>query len=410
MMNKKSKEASIKFIFVTILIDVIGFGIIIPVMPRLILHYLPAGSSISEAAQYGAWLIFSYAITQFIFSPIIGNLSDRFGRRPVLLASLFSFCLDYLLLAFAPNLYWLFLGRIIAGISGASITTATAYIADISTEKNRTKNFGMLGAAFGIGFIIGPVIGGILGKFGVKMPFIFAAFLTLVNAGYGYFILPESLNKRHRRRFKWKNANPIGAFKQVATYPSIKILVISYFILYVASHAIHSNWSFFNIEKFNWTPDTIGLSLGIVGLLVGLVQGVLVRYINPRLGNEKSIYIGILLYALGMLLFSIANKSWMMFLFLVPYCLGGICGPALQSSISSKIPPNEQGAIQGLLTSIISVTTIIGPLIMTNTFAFFTKDKNNNYFPGAPFLLGFILLIFNAGIVYYDFHFKKQTT
>ena len=403
-MRKAEKQASIQFIFITILIDIIGFGIIIPVMPNLILSYLPTGASISEAAQYGALLIFVYAIMQFFCSPIIGNLSDKYGRRPVLLASLFAFFLDYLLLAFAPNLSWLFLGRIIAGIAGASLTTATAYIADISNDKNRTKNFGMIGAAFGLGFIIGPVLGGVLGKFGVKVPFLFAALLTLVNAAYGCFILPESLSKTHRRQFHWKNISPIESFKQIKKYPSIKKLVIAYFIVYLASHAIQSNWSFYNLEKFQWDPTMIGISLGVVGVLIALVQGVLTRVINPKLGNEKSIYIGFALYALGLILFAFATQTWMMFVFLIPYCLGGISGPALQSSISKNIPQNEQGSIQGLLTSLVSLTTIFGPLIMTNTFAYFTKKETFIYFPGAPFILASILLIINAIIVYKDFH------
>ena len=400
-MIKDKKQAAIGFIFITILIDIIGWGIIIPVIPTLIKELIHA--DISEAAKYGGWLTFAYAITQFVFAPLIGSLSDQFGRRPILLLSLFGFSLDYLLLAFAPTITWLFIGRILAGITGASITTATAYIADISTEKNRAKNFGMIGAAFGLGFIIGPVIGGLLGQFGSRVPFYAAAVLCMINFLYGYFILPESLSKSNRRDFDIKRANPIGAILNLKKYPKLTGLITAIFILYVASHAVQSNWSFYTIYRFNWSEKMVGISLGIIGLLVGIVQGGLIRWINPILGNEKSIYLGMALYTLGMFLFAFAVESWMMFVFLIPYCLGGIAGPALQSVISGQVPPNEQGEIQGTLTSLMSASPIVGPPMMASVFYYFTHSEAPFIFPGAPFILGGVLMFISTVIAYFSF-------
>jgi DHA1 family tetracycline resistance protein-like MFS transporter len=403
---KPSRGAAMGFIFVTLLIDITGWGIIIPVLPKLIEQLIHA--DVSAASKYGGWLTFTYALMQFVCAPILGNLSDRYGRRPVLLFSLFGFGLDYIFQAFAPTIFWLFIGRAIAGITGASFTTASAYIADISTHENRAKNFGMIGAAFGIGFIIGPMIGGLLGQFGPRVPFYAAAALCLLNWLYGYFILPESLGIEHRRRFEWRRANPVGALLHLKKYPALVGLFISLMFVYIAAHAVQTNWSFFTIYRLNWDSKMIGISLSVVGLLVGLVQGGLIRFTSPRLGNRRSVYIGLALYATGMLLFSFASQTWMMFVFLVPYCLGGIAGPALQAIISSHVPPNEQGELQGSLTSMMSVTSIIGPLIMTNLFYYFTQKNSPVNYPGAPFLLGSILFLSSAIIAY--FSLKKTET
>ena len=400
-MKKNKNQAALGFIFITMLIDVIGWGIIIPVIPGLIEELIQG--DISEAAKVGGWITFAYAITQFIFAPLIGNLSDQFGRRPIILISLLGFTLDYILLALAPSITWLFIGRIIAGITGASITTASAYIADISTIENRAKNFGMIGAAFGLGFIIGPVIGGLLGQYGARVPFYAAAALCFLNFLYGYFILPESLPKEKRSVLNLKKANPIGSFLHLKKYPKLIGLASSMFLLYVASHAIQSNWSFFTMYKFNWDEKMVGISLGVIGLLVALVQGVLIRWVNPWLGNEKSIYAGFFLYSLGMLLFTFANQSWMMFIFLIPYCLGGIAGPALQAVISIQVPETEQGKIQGTLTSLMSASAIVGPPLMTGIFYYFTKEQTPFEFAGAPFLLASILMTISALMAYYSF-------
>jgi len=393
------RKAAVGFIFITILIDVIGWGIIIPVMPELIanMKQIP----VNEASKYGGWLLSIYAILQFVCAPLVGNLSDRYGRRPILLCSLFGFGIDYLFLAFAPTYGWLFIGRALAGITGASITTASAYIADISTAGTRAKNFGMIGAAFGLGFIIGPAIGGQLGSLGVRAPFYAAAILCLLNWLYGYFVLPESLIKENRRPFNWKRANPFGSFQLLKKYPAIGGLAISFFLIYLGAQAIQGNWNYYTIYRFHWTEKMVGYSLATVGLLVAAVQVGLIRVVNPRLGNEKSIYIGLCFYALGMVLFAFANEGWMMFAFLFPYCLGGIAGPALQATLAGHVPPNEQGELQGALSSLMSLTIIIGPFIMSNLFYYFTKDQAPLHFPGAPFLLGAILMLLSAAVAWY---------
>lgn len=403
---RTNRKAAMGFIFLTLLLDVTGLGIIIPVLPKLIEELIHG--DISQAASYGGWLTFAYAIMQFLFSPFIGNLSDKYGRRPVLLFSLFGFGIDYIFLSLAPTIGWLFVGRIIAGITGASITTATAYIADISAPKDRAKNFGLIGAAFGLGFIIGPVLGGLLGVYGPRVPFIASAVLTFINLIYGYFVLPESLPPEKRRPFEWKRANPFGAFKQLQKYPAVSALALSYFLIYMAGQSVQSVWPYFGIEKFNWDIQTIGYSLGVVGLLVGLVQGVLIRYINPVLGNTKSVYVGFLFYAVGLILFALATQGWMMFVFLVPYCLGGISGPALQAIITGHVPANEQGELQGALTSLVSASSILSPIIMTSLFAHFTSRPHNIYFPGAPFVLGSIFMLAAGWVAYKVLNKEKE--
>ncbi len=395
---KPNRSAAIGFIFITVLVDVIGWGLIIPVMPHLIaqLKNIP----VNEASKDGGWLLVIYAIMQFVFAPILGNLSDKYGRRPILLFSLFGFGVDYLFLGFAPSYEWLFVGRVVAGITGASFTTASAYIADISNNENRAKNFGMIGAAFGLGFIIGPGIGGLLSGFGLRAPFYAAAILTLINWLYGYFVLPESLGKENRRPFDWSRANPVGSLMHLRKYPAITGLVVSLVLVYLAAHAVQSNWNFFTIYRFGWTEKMVGLSLSLVGVLVGGVQAGLIRITGPKLGNERSVYIGLGLYALGMLLFAFATQSWMMFAFLVPYCLGGIAGPSLQAIIAGHVPANEQGELQGALTSLMSLTSIFGPMIMTNLFYYFTKDGAPVHFPGISFLLGAILMLASAIAAY----------
>ncbi len=387
-------QAALGFIFVTLLIDVMGFGIIIPVLPKLIEHLIHG--NISEAAAYAGLLTLAYSSMQFLFSPLIGNLSDKFGRRPVLLSSLFGFGVDYLFLAFAPSIGWLFVGRLIAGITGASFTTASAYIADVSEPEKRAANFGMVGVAFGVGFIIGPVIGGILGKYNVQYPFLAAAGLAFLNVIYGYFILPESLSKENRRPLDWKRCSPWGSLLQLSKYKAVFGLAVSLFLVYFAAQAVQSVWTFYTIKKFNWNEAVIGYSLGVVGLLVAIVQGGLIRIILPKLGQKRSIWIGLLLYSIGLLLFAFATEGWMMFAFLIPYCLGGIAGPALQGYMSNSVPANEQGELQGGLTSLVSLSSIFGPLLMTWSFYFFTKPGAPFRFPGAPFAIGAILMLLSA--------------
>lgn len=387
----KNRKAAVGFIFVTMLLDVIGIGIIIPVIPDLIMEL--TGEGLSIASKYGGWLLFAYAFFQFLCAPLVGALSDRYGRRPVLLISLFGFGVDYLFLAFAPSLSWLFIGRIVAGIMGASFTTGAAYIADVSPPEKRSQNFGLIGAAFGLGFIIGPVLGGVLGEYGPRIPFIAAAILTLVNWLYGFFILPESLAKENRRPFSWKRANPVGSLVSVNRYQKVIGLLCAMAFLYVASHAVQSTWTFYTMYKFDWDVKMVGYSLGLVGIISALVQGGLIRWIIPKIGQENSVYLGICLYMIGFVLFAFANQGWQMMVILIPYCLGGISGPALQGIMSNDVPANEQGELQGAVTSMMSLTAIVGPPLMTGLFAYFTSETTPINFSGAPLLLGGILSV-----------------
>lgn len=394
---QKTHKNALLFIFITLLIDCTGIGIIIPVTPKLIEQLI--GGGISEASKYAGWLTFAYAIMQFLFSSVLGGLSDRYGRRPVLLISLLGLGIDYVFLAFAPTIFWLFVGRMIAGISGASFTTASAYIADISEPEKRAQNFGMVGAAFGLGFILGPLIGGAFSQFGTKVPFLIAAGLSLLNALYGYFILPESLAENNRRAFDWKRANPAGTLINLKRYKSVFGLIAVVFLVNIAGHAAQSTWTYYTMLKFNWNEAWVGYSLAFVGLTIGLVQGGLIRVVIPKLGNVKSIYLGFAFSLMGYVLFAFASSSWMMFAFMIPFALGGLAMPAVQGFISNQVPANEQGEMQGAITSLISLTAIIGPLLMTNLFYYFTQNQSPLYFPGAPFMMGAVLTLISIGIL-----------
>lgn len=400
------RKAAVGFIFITLLIDTMGWGLIIPVLPELIAELKHI--SINEASAYGGLLLSTYAITQFMFSPVIGNLSDRYGRRPVLLSSLLGFGIDYIILALAPTFGWLFLGRVIAGITGASFTTGSAYIADVSTPETRAKNFGLIGAAFGLGFIIGPALGGLLSGWGIRAPFFAAAGLCLLNTLYGYFVLPESLSKEHRRSFDWKKANPFGSLQFLRKTPAISGLAFGFFLIYMAAQSVQGNWSFFTMYRFNWTPGLVGVSLAVVGVLVGAVQVGLTRVLNPKIGDAKSIYFGLTLYTIGLVLFAFATSTWMMFAFLVPYCLGGVAGPSLQATLAGHVPPNQQGELQGALTGLMSLTTVLGPLLMNNLFTFFTSPKAPFLFPGVSFLLGAVFMLFSLIIIWFVLSREKR--
>ncbi|MBC7865304.1 MAG: TCR/Tet family MFS transporter, partial [Bacteroidia bacterium] len=365
--------------------------IIIPVVPDLIESLGKIDTS--EASMYNGWLAFAYSVMLFIFSPVMGALSDRFGRRPVLLFSLLGLGLDYIIQATAPDLFWLFTGRVIAGIMGASFTTATAYIADISPPEKRAQNFGMVGMAFGLGFIIGPLIGAIFSKWGARVPFIAASVFTLLNLVYGFFFLPESLSKENRRTFEWKRANPIGAFKQVSKYPMVKAFILPVALMYIAHYAVQSGWNYYTKVQFNWGADMVGYSLAFVGLVIGIVQGGLIRIILPKLGQKRSVFAGLIFTFLGFVLFGIANQGWQVFAILIPYGLGGIAGPAIQGMMSNEVAANEQGELQGIMSSLMSLTAIIGPLMMSYIFSFFTSKASPVYFPGAAMIAGALLII-----------------
>lgn len=393
MMEKPAQhgKAALGFIFITIFIDVLGLGIIIPILPKLLEEL--ANVDISMASQYSGWLTFTYASMQFLFAPVLGNLSDLIGRRPVLLFSLIGFGVDYLFMAFAPTIAWLFVGRLIAGIAGASTTTATAYIADVSSGEKRAANFGLIGAATGLGFILGIGLGGFLGAYWIKLPFIVAAGLALLNALYGFFVLPESLILRNRRRFEWKRANPVGSLLRLRKYSlAVSTLITAYTLVYIGQKAIESVLPFYLIEKFQWTLHSIS-ALGIfIGLLIAAIQGGFVRWTIPKFGLRKNIMAGIAFYGIGLIMIAFNNVGWLMYVYMIPYCLGGIGGTALQGFISDNVPANEQGELQGALASLVSLTTIIGPLMMTTLFHHFTIKGASVYFPGAPFLMGALLM------------------
>lgn len=401
------QKAALGFIFVTVFIDVLGLGIIIPILPKLLEKL--GHVDISMASQYSGYLTFVYASMQFVFSPVLGNLSDRFGRRPVLLFSLLGFGIDYLFMAFAPTILWLFVGRFIAGIAGASSTTATAYISDVSTGDKRAANFGLIGAATGLGFILGIGMGGFLGEINIKLPFMVAAGLALINAGYGFFVLPESLEMKNRRRFDWKRSNPIGSLARLRHYSTaVSTLITAYTIVYIGQKAIESTLPFYLIEKFKWTLHSIS-ALGIfIGLLIAGIQGGVVRWTIPKFGLRKNIMAGISFYGIGLVLIAFNNTGWLMYLFMIPYCMGGIGGTALQGFITEHVSAKEQGELQGALTSLVSVTTVIGPLIMTTLFHHFTTKESTVYFPGAPFLLGAILMLISVVLTIRSFNKKEE--
>ncbi|MEM6641481.1 MAG: TCR/Tet family MFS transporter [Bacteroidota bacterium] len=387
----QKKQAALIFIFITVLIDILGIGLIIPVLPKLFEEV--GGLDASEAAITGGLLTAAYGVMQFLFAPIIGGLSDQYGRRPLLLLALLGFGIDYLVIVFAPSIAWFFLARIIAGICGSSVTVANAYIADISSDTDRAKNFGMIGAAFGLGFVVGPSMGGLLGEIGTKVPFIAAAGLAFLNLLYGYFVIPESLKTEDRRIFSLQRANPFGTIRQIFNYELIIGLVISLFFIYIAANATHANWPYFTTEKFGWGAKEIGLSLTFVGIMISIVQGGIVGPVVKKIGEVNAVYVGFIFNIVGLSLLGIASESWMLYVIIVPYAFGGLAGPALQSLMTSKVPKNAQGELQGGLTSLMTVSNILGPLIMTGIFRYYTNAENEVYFPGAPFILGTILAL-----------------
>ncbi len=405
MQSPSTQNRSLALIFITLLIDVIGIGIIIPVIPKLLGEL--GNYTVSEASAVGAWMTVAFALPQFIFSPIFGGLSDMYGRRPIIILSLLGLGVDFVIHAVAPTISILFIGRILAGICGASFTTATSYLADISTPEKRAQNFGLIGMAFGLGFILGPMIGGLVGNENVRMPFWIAACLSFLNAILCLMALPESLNKEHRRSFDIKRANPLGTLRQMRKYPAVLRMMVPLFLIYIAAHAVQSNWSFYTKYKFKWDEKTIGLSLTMVGLMIAIVQGGLIRVIVPKLGNRKSIEYGFLLYALGMLLFALADKTWMMFAVTIVYCLGGIAGPALQGEMSKAVPANAQGELSGGMTALMSISSVFGPLIMNSIFAVFSGKKAIIELPGAPMMLGALLILISYVLVWRSYRLKS---
>ncbi len=388
---------ALAFVLLTVLIDTIGFGIVLPVLPELITEL--RGSGLDDAARWGGLLAFAYAVMQFICAPIVGNLGDRFGRRPVLLASLTGFGLDYLVMAFAPSLAWLFIGRLIAGMTGAAYATANAYIADITPPAERAQNFGLVGVAFGLGFILGPAIGGFLGAVSPRAPFFAAAALALANVIYGFFVLPESLPPEKRRPFSFAIANPFGTLRLLARHRGVAALAVA-LLLWMLGHQVLPNvWTYYTMLRFNWSESTVGLSLAVAGVSMILVQGTLVRVAVPRLGERRAATIGLVFGAAGYLCYAVAPAGWMMFAGMAVFALSGLVYPSINGIMSRHTSADEQGALQGAVASLYGLTEIVGPILMTQTFALFSSTSAPFAFPGAPFAIAALLAIVAGWIV-----------
>ncbi|MEM1297913.1 MAG: TCR/Tet family MFS transporter [Pseudomonadota bacterium] len=381
------------FVFGTVAIDAMGIGIIIPVMPDLLQEL--SNADIGEAARWGGYLAFSYALMQFMFAPLLGALSDRYGRRPVLMISLATLGVDYLVMAMAPTLWILFIGRIIAGIAGATHSTATAYIADVTPREGRAAAFGLVGAGFGVGFVLGPVLGGVMGEFGTRAPFYAASALAFLNLAYGFVFLPESLSVEKRRRLDFARANPLGALRQLAKLPMVAWFVGVTF-LYALSHTVYpSVWSYFTKEAFDWSPSQIGWSLAMVGVGFAIVQMGLIRVFLKWFGEVRTAYLGFLFNMIGLTAIAMVTQGWMLYALLPLIALGDVVKPALVGLMSNRVADDAQGELQGVIASAQSVTTVISPLLMTQVFAIFSTPPGF-YLPGAPFLLAALVMVLAA--------------
>jgi DHA1 family tetracycline resistance protein-like MFS transporter len=385
------RRPAVLFIFITLVLDILGIGLIVPVLPKLIQHY-QGGDVAAGSFSYGM-LAALYALMQFLFAPLIGSISDRYGRRPVILISLLGSAIDYFLIAFAPNLIWFAVGRIVAGITAANYAAAAAYIADVSPPEKRAANFGLIGAAFGIGFIIGPIVGGGLAAWGVKVPFFVAGGLTLINWAYGWFVLPESLAPENRRAFSWSRSNPVGALFALRRFPALMGLVTCYFIAVLAHQVYPSIWVLYTTYRYGWTELQTGLSLAAVGVMAGMVQGGLTKRVVAWLGEQKTVRycltLSIFLYAA----YGLATQPWMIYLCIIIGSLSGLVTPAVQSLMSQGVPADEQGALQGSLSSLSSVAGVAGPLLCTQLFSYFIGEKAPAILPGAPFFLSSAMMM-----------------
>lgn len=390
MIDQTRKKRALALVFTTLFLDVIGFGIIMPVLPAYLQEL--SGVGISAAAIEGGWLFFVYATMQFFFAPLIGNLSDRFGRRPVLLAPVFTFAIDNLICAIAWSYPVLFIGRVLAGISGASYSTASALIADVSTDEDRSRNFSLIGIAFGFGFVIGPVLGGLLGTFGHRVPFYFAAGLAFANFLVGLFLLPETLADEHRRRFDWRRANPLGALLQMRNYPGIGWIGLVFFLMTLGHMMYPAVWAFVGSYRYGWGEREIGVSLGVFGVGGAIVMALVLPRVLPRLGEWKTAALGLAFTTLAAFGYAAAWQSWMVYAVIVATCLEALADPPLRSLAAAKVPPSAQGELQGALTSIMSIVSIAAPLLYSSIFAWFTGPSAPIVFGGAPYLLGGIFL------------------
>ena len=394
-MQPKSPRSAFVFILITLMLDAMGIGLILPVMPDLITQI--HGGSIGNAAVWGGILATTFAVMQFIFGPIIGSLSDRFGRRPVLLISLAVMALDYLVMAVAGTIWLLFLTRVIGGIAAATYGTATAFIADISTPEQKAANFGLVGAAFGVGFVFGPAIGGLLAEFGTRAPFYAAAGLAVANLTLGYFVLPETVTDRIRRPFSLKRANPIGAFRKLSERPEVPRLLLLFFVYEFAFIVYPAVWAFFTKAQFGWSPSMTGLSLALFGIGVAIVQGGLIRIALKHLGERGTIIYGILFNLMAFIVLATVTTGWIALAFVPFTALGAVVTPALQGRMSKLAADDQQGELQGMISSVKAMATIIAPLAMTQTFWAFTSGPGL-YAPGAPFALSAMLMVICLGV------------
>ena len=393
---RRPRQASVFFILVTIFLDILGIGLIIPVLPALVGEFTVGDTQ--TAYLYGV-LVSVYALMQFLFAPVFGALSDRFGRRPIVLSSLLGYGLDYLLLAVAPSLAWLVVARIVSGIMGANITTANAYIADVSTDETRGRNFGFIGAAFGLGFVFGPALGGLLGDVNLRLPFYAAAGLVLVNFLYGLFVLPESLPKEKRRAFNIRQANPIGGLGQLGKYPVVAGMAFAFVFFNLAQLGLQTVWVLYTGYRFGWDAFENGLTLALVGVMTAIVQVGLTQRVIRRFGERRTILMGLAVSCASFVLYGLASQGWMMLATIVVGSLGGVAFPAIQSFIAGQVRPEEQGATQGALTSLQSLASIVGPVASTAVFGYFTSADAPFALPGATFLAGAVLILITLVMV-----------
>lgn len=392
-----SAKRALVFVFITVLIDSIGFGIILPVLPSLIMQL--TGVTVDRAAAYGGLLASIYALMQFFCAPVLGNLSDQFGRRPVLLFSLFALGCDYFIQGFAPTIGWLFVGRMVAGIAGASFTPAYAYVADITPPEKRAQSFGLMGAAFGIGFIVGPAIGGQLGHFGPRAPFFTAGVIALLNTAFGYFALPESLPPAARRAFRWMRANPLGTIAQVRKYPGLLWMLAAMFLWQLGHQVLPNVWSFYTILKFHWSSDQVGYSLTWVGLVMAVAQGVFTGRLVPWFGGERPAALaGMGAAVLAYVGYALVPQGWMMYPVSLLTFVFALAYPSMNALASQRAPANAQGELQGAVAMLYSLSSIAGPPLMTGVFGHFSHRDAAVYFPGAPFVLAAALTVACAGL------------
>ena len=385
------------FIFLTVVLDSMGIGIIVPVMPDLIQEV--GNFDLSQAALWGGTLTVVFAINQFLFSPALGGLSDAYGRRPVLLVALFVMALDYLVMALAQSLWLLFIGRVVGGITAATQSTASAYMADISSKEDKAKNFGLLGAAFGVGFILGPMLGGLLSEYGSRAPFYAAAAIAFLNMLFGYFVLPETVTAVNRRKFEWRRANPFGAFKQMKKLPGLMPMLLVFLLLSIAFFVYPAIWAFFGRAQFNWDARMVGLSLAAYGLGIVIIQGALIRPILARFGEKNTALFGMTIHLMTFLVYPFMTETWHVFAYMPISVFSAVAVPALQGLMSNSAPDNAQGELQGAMSSLTAVATIVSPFLMTRVFSYFTRDEAPVYLPAAPFLLS-ALSVFVALVIF----------